>query len=253
MMTDRPDDHTMREFWDEKALENAMYYISSYRSYDDQDPEEFWRWGRILAKRFLDESGISFSGNESVLEIGCGIGRMTVYFAEHFKHVCGIDVSGKMIAQARDNLSELKNVSLDIGNGHDLSLYDDESFDMVFSYITFQHIPDADITCNYIREAGRVLRSGGYFYFQVNNRPNTLRSRLRLRTRLNDLVNILKGRGKAGGQPAGTGPTDLDHPAWKGSSISLTRIREACSQGNLNVATAVGEGTQYLWVKAVKR
>jgi ubiquinone/menaquinone biosynthesis C-methylase UbiE len=107
----------MKDFWDAKARENAMYYISSYRPYDEQDPGEFWKWGGILAQQILDESGISFTGEETMLEIGCGIGRMSVWFAERFKHVHGIDVSEEMIGQARDNLAHISNVTVRVGNG----------------------------------------------------------------------------------------------------------------------------------------
>jgi hypothetical protein len=41
----------MRAFWDRKARENAMYYISSYRGFDEQDPEAFWKWGRTVPGR----------------------------------------------------------------------------------------------------------------------------------------------------------------------------------------------------------
>ena len=107
------DTNTMKDFWDKKARENAMDYVSSYRGYDDQDPEEFWKWGSRLAERFLTESGISFAGSEKMLEIGCGVGRMTQYFARRFAEVHGLDVSEEMIAQAKENLGELVNLLSD--------------------------------------------------------------------------------------------------------------------------------------------
>jgi hypothetical protein len=33
---------TSREFWEEKATENAAWYISSYGSYQNRDMEGFW-------------------------------------------------------------------------------------------------------------------------------------------------------------------------------------------------------------------
>ncbi len=229
-----------------------MYYVSSYRPYGEQDATEFWQWGRTLAKRFLEESEIPFTGEETVLEIGAGIGRMTAYLAERFKRVYGVDVSPNMIRQARENLRAVNNVQLDIGNGCDLGNYEDEQFDLVFSYLTFQHIPDKKITMNYIREAGRVLKRGGYFYFQVNNLPETLRDRLKLRTRLRTLASILKNRGSVEHAPREGEPRDLDHPAWRGSRISLSRVMHACDEGGMKVVKTEGQGTQYLWVKAVK-
>ncbi len=251
-MTSSRTTEIMRKFWDKKALENAMYYVSSYRPYNEQDAVKFWQWGKTLTRKFLEESEIPFTGTEIVLEIGSGIGRMTAYLAERFKRVYGTDVSPNMINQARENLKAVDNVQLDIGNGYDLEIYEDGQFDFVFSYLTFQHITDKKITMNYIREAGRVLKSGGYFYFQVNNLPETLRGRLKLRTRLKTLANILKPRGNTDHPRYGQAPRDLTHPAWQGSRSSLSGVRHACTEGGMNVVKTEGQGTQYLWVKTIK-
>jgi len=237
--------HTMRSFWDKKARENPMYYISSYRPYDQQDPQEFWKWGEKLAEQFLGESEIPFTGEERVLEIGCGMGRMTSLFARRFGHVTGVDVSEEMIALARENLRGVGNVSLDVGNGSDLSAYGDASFDFVFSYIVLQHIPDANITQYYIQEMGRVLHPGGFAYFQCNNMKWTLRERMRL-GRLKGLFS------KSRGEVDADGPKDLDNPAWQGSRLTVRQIIEAAAAGGLDVIRLTGEGTQYLWVKACK-
>ncbi|NIO27861.1 MAG: methyltransferase domain-containing protein [Candidatus Latescibacteria bacterium] len=251
-MKKRRTSELMRSFWDSKARENALYYVSSYRPYDEQDPEEFWKWGRILAERFLGESQIDFTGEETVLEIGCGIGRMTAYFSERFRRVDGIDVSPEMISQAEENLAEYGNVGLHVGNGCDLSNFDDSSFDFVFSYITFQHIPDPRITAGYIREAGRVLKTGGHFYFQVNNMPRSIRSVLRIRSRGATLLNKLRRREEREAT-AVTGPRDLDSPAWQGSRTTVPQIDQACIAGGLKILSLEGEGSQYLWIKAIKQ
>jgi len=260
MVVMKRDSQLMKTFWDSKARENARYYVSSFRPYDDQNWEEFWKSGEILAERFLAESGIHFTGAERVLEIGCGIGRMTRYFGRRFGEVYGIDVSPEMIAQARNNLSEYKNVSLHVGNGHDLEGFSDDFFDFVFSYITFQHIPKAHITQEYVQDAGRVLKPGAYFYFQVNNLPIGIRYRLRLRSRVASMAHRFRQRAELDHSrscPAacltGSGPTELDHPAWRGSRVSISQIRRACDSGGLKILEMNGQGTQYLWVKAVKQ
>ncbi len=240
----------MSTFWDRKARENAMYYISSYRAFDEQDPGEFWKWGRKLAEQFLAESDIAFSGEETMLEIGCGIGRMTACFAERFRFVHGIDVSPEMISQAEKNLAGYDNVTLHAGNGYDLSGLDDGSCDFVFSYIVFQHIPDPGITARYIEETGRVLKKGGYFYFQVNNSKVSWRTRLSLGARVRALLKPLGLVSKETAPEAG--PSELDNPAWQGSRMSVAKVREICESAGLKATDFQGEGTQYLWVKAVK-
>jgi SAM-dependent methyltransferase len=240
----------MREFWDAKARENATYYISSYRDYDDQDDEEFWKWGRILAERFLHESGIPFTGEETVLDLGCGIGRMTKTFAERFAKVHGVDVSVEMITRGRESLKDYPNVELSAIDGTDLAMFDAGTFDFTFSYIVLQHIPDRVITLNYIREFGRVLKPGGHAYFQVNNMTVGWRSRLKMGTRIRRLLRPghSSEEPKVDAREDRHGPTDLDHPAWVGSRISLKELRDACAAGGMKIQRLRGRGTQYLWV-----
>ena len=45
--------------------------------------------------------------------------------------------------------------------GRDLAAFADESFDLVYSYAVFQHIPSRDVVMQYLREARRVLKPGG--------------------------------------------------------------------------------------------
>jgi len=249
----------MGDFWNRKARENVTYYISTYRPYDQQDPEEFWKWGRILTDRYLAASNIPFTGEEVVLDLGCGIGRMTRALAGRFRLVYGLDVSDEMIRLARESLKDCANVRLELGNGTDLACFGDESFDFVFSYLTLQHIPTAAITQQYIREMGRVLKDGGRAYFQVNGAHPTLRALVRMRSRLRALGKVLRfpGLARPGEQPAdtcrGSGPRELDHPAYQGSSISERQIRIACRDASLDIEDLQGIGSSLLWVRARRR
>ena len=49
---------------------------------------------------------------DRVLDIGCGIGRIEKYLAPRVGEMCAVDVSGRMIARARERLAGLPNVRL---------------------------------------------------------------------------------------------------------------------------------------------
>lgn len=74
------------------------------------------------------------------LDFGCGVGRVSVPFAERMAAVVGVDVSPDMLAEARRNcdLHGLTNVEL-LPSDDTLSAVTG-SFDLVHSCITFQHI-----------------------------------------------------------------------------------------------------------------
>ena len=108
-----------------------------------------------------------------ILEIGCGVGRLTRHLAAIFGDVDGIDVSGEMIREGRRRLRDLPNVRLHESNGVDLRTFADDSFDFAFSYIVFQHIPDKRVIESYLGEAARVLKPGAVFKFQVHGGEST--------------------------------------------------------------------------------
>lgn len=102
------------------------------------------------------------------LELGCGIGRLTKLMAFKCKQVVGVDFSPEMIEQGKLYLASIPNVSLFINNGKDLKLFQDNSFDFLYSMITLQHIPSLAIIENYILEIERVLKPGGFTKLQTH-------------------------------------------------------------------------------------
>lgn len=161
----------MRRDWDARALANAEGHI--YTRDSERDEAGFDASGKAnydqLVRPFLPVLLGGRAARECrVAEIGCGIGRMTRWFAEQFGEVCALDISPEMIARARQRLGHLGNVHLFASTGEDLRPLPDAQFDLVFSYIVFQHIPSRVVIENYVREAARVLKPGGAFKFQLN-------------------------------------------------------------------------------------
>jgi ubiquinone/menaquinone biosynthesis C-methylase UbiE len=115
-----------------------------------------------IVRRFL-------SGGEAVLNIGCGIGRVERYLAPDVRELWAVDVSGEMIRRARERLAGLTNVHLrEVGNREFLSAFEDERFDLVFSFLALQHLEKEDAYL-YLRDAFRVLKPGGLLVTQFPN------------------------------------------------------------------------------------
>ena len=160
----------MRAEWDNRARENARYYIATGQS--EWSDEEFFESGRENVRREILTDMINICQGRDpkqmkVLEIGCGSGRITRALAETFGEVYAVDISGEMVAQARKALSDLSNVHIFQNNGRDLAVLDGLQIDFAFTYIVFQHIPSRDVIYSYVKEVSRLLRRGGLFKFQV--------------------------------------------------------------------------------------
>jgi SAM-dependent methyltransferase len=135
--------------------------------------------------------------NGPVLDIGCGVGRLTPY-GEY-----GVDLSPEMIKIAEkrkpeSHFSVCKNGVLP---------FKDKTFATVFSVLVFQHI-DLGSVESYIREAHRILRHRGVLIFQFIAGEHS--SFVNYNHKSGDIMRLL----------ADTGFTDVNvtlgavHPQW---------------------------------------
>lgn len=159
---ERLDDY--EQFWDSAAQTDAVGAIA-----DTQDHVAFHASGKGDAEAIAAlDPAIS---NASVVEIGCGIGRVLRHLAPLVGHVHGVDISAEMVRKARQELHHLPNVSLHHGNGYDLGMFDDSTIDIVFSSFVFQHVPKT-VAFNYMLESARILKPQGFLRLVV---PNLMR------------------------------------------------------------------------------
>ena len=214
----------MREDWDRRARESAEQHI--YTRDSESDERDFTASGQAsydqLVRPFLP---LLLEGRAAslatVVEIGCGIGRMTAPFAREFGQVHAVDVSPAMVEQARRRLAACGNVTVHPGNGYDLAFLPDACCDLAFSFIVFQHIPAAAAIENYVREAARVLKPRGAFKFQLS-----------------------------GDQSPGYLAHERD--TWMGETFSETEAAAMLGRAGLSLESAEGAGTQYYILTARK-
>src|SRR5580698_10038703 len=114
----------MRAEWDDRALENARHFVATGQL--DWTDEEYFESGRENVRReILTDMGNICQGKDpkqmTVLEIGCGSGRITRALSEVFGQVYAVDISGEMIRLARESLHDRPNVFVFQNNGIDLS------------------------------------------------------------------------------------------------------------------------------------
>jgi SAM-dependent methyltransferase len=210
----------MKKDWDRRARENAMHYVVPTRA--DWDEASFFETGRRDTElHVIDDLEIICGGIDPrrmrVLEIGCGVGRMTAYLGETFGQVRGVDVSRAMLSLARPRLADHANVAVHGTSGTDLARFRDRRFDFCFSFRTFQRIPVREVVENYFREVHRVLKSGRVFKFQVQGAPQAVPD------------------------------------TWNGVGFSEEDLLELADQIGFHVLKMEGQGTEYFWNWWVRR
>jgi SAM-dependent methyltransferase len=224
----------MRRFWDQRAEEQPWFYVDNRVAYDEPDLERFWAEGERDVDALLGLAGVAVRASDVVVDVGCGVGRLTRVLARRAARVYALDISERMLELARLHNGDLDNVTWLLGDGSTLAGVPDGAVDGCVSHVVFQHIPDPAITLGYVREMGRVLRAGGWAAFQVStdaaiHRPPTLRVRLRGR---------LRG-----------GPRAQSDPAWIGSPVAIEDLRAAADSGGLDLEHLENEGSQFSVVR----
>lgn len=136
------------------------YYFSEARrkGVDAVDVlDEQWADGRETAEcvvRYISQTSL-------VLEIACGIGRVSRFVAPRCRHLYCTDILEEALREARKSLKDFANVSFHRTNGYDLGGFAAETFDCVYSFTTFFHF-DLELVVQYFREIKRVLKPGGF-------------------------------------------------------------------------------------------
>src|SRR6185437_1533192 len=152
---------------------DAGYYVA-FGSRESSDAEFFATAGEVIRRLEgeLRRVPLNERGNWRALEIGCGPGRLMRPMSRHFVEIHGVDVSDEMIARAREKLADIPNAHARTTGGASLDQFADESFEFVYSYAVFQHIPSREVVYSYLRETRRVLKTGGLAVLQLSGLAN---------------------------------------------------------------------------------
>lgn len=132
-----------KEFWDKRAAETDFYSAGSPIKRNDitsvirqkyRNRTEFNHIRRVINLK-----------GKTLLDLGCGTGRLSFEFAKYCKQVVGFDFSEQMIKKAKDHANNLgvKNVRFEVG---DITHFNtDIKFDIVFFGGVLMCIPDENL------------------------------------------------------------------------------------------------------------
>lgn len=109
------------------------------------------------------EQTVGVRPDDTILEIGCGIGRVGEILAPRCQKWIGCDVSANMLQHADQRLASFSNVQLVEISGYDLQPIPDASVDVVYSTVVFMHLDEWE-RYNYIKEAARILKPNGRIF-----------------------------------------------------------------------------------------
>lgn len=139
-----------------------------------------WEWDSSVAPWWEEPAAEIYpllnkwtkAGFKKLLDLGCGIGRHSVLFANNGFSVDAFDLSEEGIKKLK-KLSKDKNLKIKTKVGDMLSLpYEDDSFDCLIAYHVIYHADDNGIK-RVISEIKRVLKNGGEAYLTFNSQGSS--------------------------------------------------------------------------------
>ncbi len=160
-----------QKYWEILGEEDPLWAVitdKTKRMKWKEHLDEFFQLGDIEIEGiigYLTEKGVSFN-RQKALDFGCGVGRLARSLCKIFDFVIGVDISQPMLDKAIELNAEVKNCTFYLNTKPDLSIFETESFDFIYSSLVLQHIPPK-FSLNYIKEFIRLLSPKGVAVFQI--------------------------------------------------------------------------------------
>lgn len=161
-----------QHIWNKFAEADPMWAILSdpLKVHGKWLPNDFFETGKVeinVLIELLAEKTINFN-HGTALDFGCGIGRLTQPLTEYFESVIGVDISDKMIENAK-KMNVKSNCKYIVTKNIALNVFSDCSFDFIYSNISLQH-NEPKIVFKYLAAFYRILKGNGILVFQMPDR-----------------------------------------------------------------------------------
>ncbi|MGH7862319.1 MAG: class I SAM-dependent methyltransferase, partial [Candidatus Dormibacteraceae bacterium] len=157
--------------WEDLGAVDPLWAILSYpeNRFGKGDVESFFRSGdREIDRVMRTAERLGYPRErDSVLDFGCGVGRLAPALATRFQTYYGVDIAASMIAGAERYHARLANCHFIVNREDNLRRFDDGQLDLVYTNNVLQHLPSRTLIRSYLREFARVIRPGGLIVFQL--------------------------------------------------------------------------------------
>jgi SAM-dependent methyltransferase len=148
----------MGNIWDKIYSDDSAFF--------GEDPSDFAQKCYSYFKKY---------GVKRILELGCGQGRDTIFFASKGFDVHAIDASKVAMKNINQKIGQ-KNISLELRQfeARETLPYDSSYFDAVYSHM-FYNMRFTDEELDFLfKESNRVLKNNGLLYFSVRSDKDVL-------------------------------------------------------------------------------
>jgi len=165
--------------WEKFGKEAPHYYILSHDiNYQSEEGlKTFYETGEKFTLDSLERINITSKQDSKALEIGAGIGRLSLPHSNFFKTISAVDLSEPMLEQLRANCEErsIPNITTYLPQDS----WDNNQYGYVYSYLVFQHINQWSIIVDYITRISKCMNKNAIAQLQFDTRNKSLFYKLR--------------------------------------------------------------------------
>lgn len=152
-----------RAVWDRRSGDDdaALDAVDNSRGEDVARATGAWTADQL-------HHALEVESDDTVLELGCGAGRIGREIAPRCGRWIGVDISPNMIRVAGRRLAHYDHVRLEVLERTSLDMIDDASIDKAYTVAVLCHMDKEDLFL-YLRELSRVLKPGALAYVETWN------------------------------------------------------------------------------------
>ncbi|MGC2110433.1 MAG: class I SAM-dependent methyltransferase, partial [Candidatus Korobacteraceae bacterium] len=164
--------HMLREnkkivsYWDRAAETDALRETVTPEAGEsgEQYLQNWVKVGEYVADKIMSYS----PPNPVALEIGPGMGRISIPMSRQCQSILALDISPEMVLRTRETLAGLTNFQVQLITDEDLNFLPADHFDLAYAISCFQHA-DKKGFYRYLRGIRRALKPNGVLFFGVLN------------------------------------------------------------------------------------
>ncbi|OLB90429.1 MAG: hypothetical protein AUH25_04945 [Thaumarchaeota archaeon 13_1_40CM_38_12] len=156
--------------WDDLANLDPLWAILSHKNKKFRwDLNEFFSTGQTEIDEIIKiAEQLDYPRARGLaLDFGCGVGRLTRAFAKSFQECYGVDISEIMITKAKILNQSIPNCKFILNTKNDLKVFQNNYFDLIYTNLVLQHLPDKKMIKSYLIEFVRILKKDGLLIFQL--------------------------------------------------------------------------------------
>lgn len=147
-----------------RNLDNILnnFYSNGYVEDDRLTSDKMHYIEFVTTTTYIDKY---LKKGDRILEIGAGTGAYSLYYANKGYQVDAVELVQANVDVMKSKIKHNMNINAIQGNALDLSMYEDNTFDITLCLGPLYHLFKSDETNKAIQEAIRVTKPGGKIYF----------------------------------------------------------------------------------------